>query len=103
MSNGLKIWNAAGVPTLDTNSFLTRFITTFVITPNGAQTGSVYIPELVNAVGTPWAISYMTTKIDSFNRAPAVCTISGATLYWQCSFGGGTRTYAPTRVMVGVF
>jgi len=102
MSHGLKIWNSAGVVVLDSDSFATRYLSTFIIYPNGAPSGSIYIPELVGAVGTPWVISYKHSSSAANQYAPAVCNISGTTLYWRCA-PAGTSNYAPTRVMIGVF
>lgn len=101
MSHGLKIWNSEGVVTLNSDSFATRYLTTFMIYPNGAQSGSIYIPELANAVGTPWVISYM-VRANQNQYSPAICTITGTTLNWKCD-PAGTSNYANTRVMIGVF
>lgn len=103
MSFGLRVFNESGILVLDSLNLLTRQVVSFMVVPNGQASGSVYVPELIGLLGTPWLVSYMSEKTSINHTVPVVGNISGHYFNWTCWTGAGTLRTSPTRIIIGVY
>lgn len=117
MSFGLQNFDNAGLKTLDTDSFLTRYLVTVNIRGSidysmFPKTGSVNVPELAGVTRYWW--TYERTPGSSFyiNTSSGTAltyqmpniSISGTTLSWYYQGGGGSSyVLAPTTVIFGIY
>jgi hypothetical protein len=97
MSFGLQCWNASGALTVDSSSTVTRYIETF--TTNGTA-GSMTISAL--STGRPWVAAYRYTN-NSVQYIAADVTVSGTTVSWTYTAGGGSSNWAPMIIFAGVY
>lgn len=118
MSFGLRCYSVSGQTTLDTDSFLTRYLTTVVI--RGSQNystfpnrGSVNVPEL-DGVSRFWYIVYRNydplTLYVEWGYGPAwvylmpTVSISGTTVSWYYTDNGvNAYNYAGAVVVIGAY
>ena len=117
MTFGLQCFSASGQVILDTDSFLTRYLTTVYI--RGTQdyspwppSGTIQVPELAGVtrfwfkfyrtLGTPYYINYGYGPVWTY-LLPTI-TFSGTTLNWVYTDSGPSAYYfAPTTVIIGAY
>jgi hypothetical protein len=118
MSYGLRCFSSSGQTTLDTDSFLTRYLTT--VTIRGSRdyspfpnTGSVNVPELAG-VTRFWYTVYRTydplTLYVNWGYGPfwvylmPTVSISGTTVSWYYFENGvNAYNYAGATVVIGAY
>lgn len=91
---GLRVWNAAGVQTLDTDTKLSRLLGS--VTTTSGVNGSVTAEF---SSGTPWFQILISGKV-GFINAPSI-SISGSTLTW--TYTGNASYMRPVTIIYGVY
>lgn len=98
MSYGLRVFNAAGVLSLDVSDSLCRYIGTF---GTGNSDGSVNFPGL--STGRPWVSAARVPSTDASQYAIPTLTVNGTTVSWTFAGGAPVANRAPCVVHVGVY
>lgn len=99
----MKVWNAAGVLTLDSTTRVGKILGNFSIGGAGtSQTGSVTDSGL--SMGTPFYFATITSGFPGYDKYP-LFSFSGTTLNW--SYPDADSTYLSSRpthdVIYGIF